>query len=610
MTENARPRIVCLCGSTRFKEQFEAAEHTEGLAGNIVLTVVCFGHRGDLPPEACTEGNPTKLALDGLHLRKIEMADEILVINVGGHIGKSTKREIAHARALGKPIRYLEPDAVTSVAASEPPRPDALVSKLSKVAVRALPNAALVCEADGLNIGDIRALMRRLADGDGWARAALAYSSELASFGAKKAGPVALESLDGLQCECAEDVSASNCPRCSAVARNKGREDPLGSLRAHLQRSGPNEQTKAAFDVFESLLGMRRPVVDWTEKDGRSNSSERYLDIVATVQSLIGNAGHDLIHGRLETVASLIVSQLAHRHGLSPADAVVSALGASDTPRVATVSVEDLADMLDDSFEEIGALGAKSIAEFVLDALKPLNVREVPTLAASPDDIRALGWTVAVHNDYRLGGAPHTFWGFSRGTSYVKGEGRTDAEALDAVRAALASPVVEQKDSGASAAPVENERPYEGKPHDGQPREGSHGFTAEAPEQPNEPWCYEAPGDEEIGKIHDVEGLDGERFRAPFEGFDPMFAIAIWNHPSARLQMGPPETVSIAGPRATVRAWRRAQKAQQSEAGARRHVEAKLARLGARLAQVELRLGIVEDPASKTPGERMVERLK
>ena len=103
-----RPRIVCLCGSTRFKEQFEAAERNEGLDGNIVLTVACFGHAGDLTVEQCTDGHPTKIALDELHKRKIDLADEILVINVGGYVGSSTRSEIDYAEAHGKPVRYLE----------------------------------------------------------------------------------------------------------------------------------------------------------------------------------------------------------------------------------------------------------------------------------------------------------------------------------------------------------------------------------------------------------------------------------------------------------------------------------------------------------------------
>lgn len=57
---------------------------------------------------------------------------------------------------------------------------------------------------------------------------------------------------------------------------------------------------------------------------------------------------------------------------------------------------------------------------------------------ASPEDIRALGWVVAVHNDYRLNGVPHTFWLFTKDGREVHGEGLTDAAALNCVRAALA----------------------------------------------------------------------------------------------------------------------------------------------------------------------------
>lgn len=56
----------------------------------------------------------------------------------------------------------------------------------------------------------------------------------------------------------------------------------------------------------------------------------------------------------------------------------------------------------------------------------------------SPDDLRAVGWTVGVHNDYRLGGEAHTFWLMTRGDECRKGEGRTDAEALDQIRRQLA----------------------------------------------------------------------------------------------------------------------------------------------------------------------------
>ena len=57
--------------------------------------------------------------------------------------------------------------------------------------------------------------------------------------------------------------------------------------------------------------------------------------------------------------------------------------------------------------------------------------------SSNPDDIRAAGWMVAVHNDYRQNGERYTFWLFTKGDRAVKGEGRTDAEALNEIRRKL-----------------------------------------------------------------------------------------------------------------------------------------------------------------------------
>ena len=102
-----RPEIICLCGSTKFRDEFEDTTRRFGLEGKIVLTVACFGHMGDLPPEACIDGHPTKTALDNLHKRKIDVADRVFVIDVGGYIGTSTRSEIDYAEAHGKPVEYL-----------------------------------------------------------------------------------------------------------------------------------------------------------------------------------------------------------------------------------------------------------------------------------------------------------------------------------------------------------------------------------------------------------------------------------------------------------------------------------------------------------------------
>ena len=97
-------KVITLCGSTRFKDAFIAAQKRLTLAGNIVISVGMFGHSGD--SEAMDA--ETKAMLDDMHKRKIDMADEIFVINVGGYIGSSTRSEIEYATAAGKPVRYLE----------------------------------------------------------------------------------------------------------------------------------------------------------------------------------------------------------------------------------------------------------------------------------------------------------------------------------------------------------------------------------------------------------------------------------------------------------------------------------------------------------------------
>lgn len=105
-----KPKIVCLCGSTRFGEAFQNANLKETLDGKIVLSIGCnmksdteiFGH---LPQSELKE---IKQRLDELHKRKIDLADEVLILNVGGYIGESTRSELEYAKTNGKLIRYLE----------------------------------------------------------------------------------------------------------------------------------------------------------------------------------------------------------------------------------------------------------------------------------------------------------------------------------------------------------------------------------------------------------------------------------------------------------------------------------------------------------------------
>lgn len=103
-----RPVIVCLCGSTRFFEMFQEASLRETVAGKIVLSIGCnlrSDHQLWADP---SERAVIKERLDELHKRKIDLADEVMVLNVGGYIGNSTHSEIEYAEAHGKPVRYLE----------------------------------------------------------------------------------------------------------------------------------------------------------------------------------------------------------------------------------------------------------------------------------------------------------------------------------------------------------------------------------------------------------------------------------------------------------------------------------------------------------------------
>ena len=103
--------VITLCGSTRFKDEFMEAQKRLTLEGNIVISVGLFGHSGDQEVwENMDEGTLTKTKemLDDMHKRKIDMADSIFVINVGGYIGDSTSSEIEYAKQHGKDVRYLE----------------------------------------------------------------------------------------------------------------------------------------------------------------------------------------------------------------------------------------------------------------------------------------------------------------------------------------------------------------------------------------------------------------------------------------------------------------------------------------------------------------------
>lgn len=95
-----RPEIVCICGSARFMAEMRAANRDLTFAGVIVLA----------PSEADESPTPEqKAVVDALHLRKIDLADRVLIVNPGGYVGESTRREIIYAHAVGKPITFTDP---------------------------------------------------------------------------------------------------------------------------------------------------------------------------------------------------------------------------------------------------------------------------------------------------------------------------------------------------------------------------------------------------------------------------------------------------------------------------------------------------------------------
>ncbi|MBM7438562.1 hypothetical protein [Streptomyces sp. HB132] len=103
-----RPEIVCICGSTRFVDEMSAANRDLTFTGVIVVAPGVFPRAGDHEAdEAITVEQKT--ALGALHLRKIDLADRVLVVNPGGYVGESTSREIAYARATGKPVSFTDP---------------------------------------------------------------------------------------------------------------------------------------------------------------------------------------------------------------------------------------------------------------------------------------------------------------------------------------------------------------------------------------------------------------------------------------------------------------------------------------------------------------------
>lgn len=109
-----KPKVITLCGSSRFPDAFALATMHLSMQGNIVIGLSCFGH-ADQPVGArfltqdASDDAPTKKLVDELHFRKIDISDAIFVVNPGGYVGASTRREIDYARGQGKAVEWLFP---------------------------------------------------------------------------------------------------------------------------------------------------------------------------------------------------------------------------------------------------------------------------------------------------------------------------------------------------------------------------------------------------------------------------------------------------------------------------------------------------------------------
>lgn len=99
-------KVVTICGSTRFKDDIQRARERETLNGHMVLGPDVFLHEEseDIPPGWTIRVD--REMLEELHLAKINVCDEVLVVNPNGYIGESTARQIMHARDIGRPVRY------------------------------------------------------------------------------------------------------------------------------------------------------------------------------------------------------------------------------------------------------------------------------------------------------------------------------------------------------------------------------------------------------------------------------------------------------------------------------------------------------------------------
>ena len=110
-------KVITLCGSTRFEAEFAEVNQRLTMEGCVVISLGMFS-LPDLPDYDWTaDSSDLKARLGSVHYQKIRMADEVYVVAPGGYVGESTRREIAYAESLGKPVRYLSRDRLARTGA-------------------------------------------------------------------------------------------------------------------------------------------------------------------------------------------------------------------------------------------------------------------------------------------------------------------------------------------------------------------------------------------------------------------------------------------------------------------------------------------------------------
>ncbi|MDX6309713.1 MAG: hypothetical protein QOI06_2759 [Nocardioidaceae bacterium] len=114
-------KVITLCGSTKLEAEFAEVNQRLTMEGCVVISLGMFS-LPELPDYDWTaDSSDLKGRLGGVHFQKIRIADEVYIVDPGGYVGESTRREIAYAESLGKPVRVSESRALGSKG-RRPPR--------------------------------------------------------------------------------------------------------------------------------------------------------------------------------------------------------------------------------------------------------------------------------------------------------------------------------------------------------------------------------------------------------------------------------------------------------------------------------------------------------